>query len=55
MYKALKKLLAKLNKLSFDELFYIKKKKNSYFHCECPYTLSFLQPNLKENYPKKNK
>ena len=29
MYEALKKLLVKLDKLSFEELFYIKKKKKS--------------------------
>jgi hypothetical protein len=29
MWEALKKLLVKLDKLSFDELFYIKKKKIS--------------------------
>ena len=29
MYKTLKKSLAKLNKVSFDELFYIKKKNSS--------------------------
>ena len=33
MYEAFKKLLAKLDKLSFDKLFYIKKKKLFYYEC----------------------
>ena len=34
MYEAFKKLLAKLDKLSFEKLFFIK---NLLFHCECSY------------------